>query len=74
MEIELEESITGTQRKVAMDVPVVDNKGQIHYETRTLLVKVPVGVRNGQMIRLKQTDQGDQQPDPKFQCTRHWVH
>ena len=50
--LDLEDSFTGATRQVSLRVPKVDANGRIALETRTLNVKIPKGIREGQIIRL----------------------
>jgi curved DNA-binding protein len=50
--LDLEDSFTGATRQVSLRVPKVDASGRIALETRTLNVKIPKGIREGQIIRL----------------------
>ena len=52
LEISLEEAYHGSQRTVQLQAPERDASGQIVNRTRTLNVKIPAGVTNGQKIRL----------------------
>lgn len=50
--LDLEDAFNGATRQVTLRVPKLDDKGRITLDTRTLNVKIPKGVREGQMIRL----------------------
>lgn len=50
--LDLEDSFTGPTRQLSLQTPKVDDKGRVTLETRTLSVRIPRGVREGQMIRL----------------------
>jgi curved DNA-binding protein len=50
--ISLEEAYAGTMRQIALDNPEVDSRGQVAVKRRSLNVKIPAGVREGQQIRL----------------------
>jgi len=50
--LDLEDTFTGPERQLSLRVPKVDDKGRVRLETRTLNVKIPRGVRAGQIIRL----------------------
>jgi curved DNA-binding protein len=56
LEISLEEAYSGGQRAVQIQAPERDASGRVVNRTRTLNVKIPAGVTNGQKIRL--TGQG----------------
>lgn len=50
--LELEDSFRGASRQIALRVPQLDERGHVALATRTLNVKIPRGVREGQVIRL----------------------
>jgi len=50
--LELEDAFHGATRQISLRVPKADAQGRVALETRTLNVKIPVGVREGQVIRL----------------------
>jgi len=50
--LDLEDSFTGARRQLSMQMPKVDARGHVAYETRTLNVQIPKGVTEGQLIRL----------------------
>ncbi len=50
--ISLEEAYRGTTRRVSLAVPELDAKGRIVTRDRTLSVKIPAGVIEGQRIRV----------------------
>jgi curved DNA-binding protein len=50
--LEVEDAVLGATRQVALRVPKADARGRVTLETRTLEVKIPAGVREGQLIRL----------------------
>ena len=50
--LDLEDAFTGATRQIALRVPRQDSQGHVHLETRTLNVKIPRGVHEGQIIRL----------------------
>lgn len=50
--LELEDSFHGTSRQISLRVPKLDERGHVALTTRTLNVKIPKGVREGQVIRL----------------------
>jgi curved DNA-binding protein len=52
LDISLEEAYQGGQRAVQLQSPERDASGQVTNRTRTLNVKIPAGVTNGQKIRL----------------------
>jgi len=50
--LDLEDAFTGATRQISLRVPQLDPQGHVHLATRTLNVKIPRGVRAGQVIRL----------------------
>jgi len=50
--LDLEDSFTGAMRQVSLRAPRLDAKGYVVLEERTLNVKIPAGIREGQVIRL----------------------
>ncbi len=50
--IELEDSYQGAVREISLRTPELDSNGRIINKDRTLSVKIPKGVRQGQKIRL----------------------
>ncbi|MET0380131.1 MAG: DnaJ C-terminal domain-containing protein [Spongiibacteraceae bacterium] len=50
--LDLEDSYRGASRQVSLRVPKQDERGHVVLTTRTLNVKIPKGVREGQVIRL----------------------
>ena len=50
--LDIEDSFTGATRQVSLRVPQVDAQGRVQVASRTLNVKIPKGVRAGQVIRL----------------------
>jgi curved DNA-binding protein len=50
--LDVEDAFLGAARQIALRVPRVDESGRVALETRTLNVKIPAGVREGQLIRL----------------------
>jgi curved DNA-binding protein len=50
--LDVEDAFLGAARQIALRVPKVDARGRVTLETRTLDVKIPAGVREGQLIRL----------------------
>lgn len=52
--ISLEDAYKGTTRQLSLQQPTSDPRtGQVRYSTRSLNVKIPAGVKQGQQIRLK---------------------
>jgi len=50
--LDVEDAFLGAARQISLRVPKVDAGGRVALETRTLNVKIPAGVREGQLIRL----------------------
>ena len=50
--LDLEDAFSGATRQIALRVPQMDAHGRVQLVPRTLKVKIPVGVRAGQVIRL----------------------
>ena len=50
--LDLEDAFQGATRQIALRVPTVDEHGRVSLATRTLNVKIPQGIRAGQIIRL----------------------
>ncbi len=50
--IDLEDAYKGTTRAITLRVPEVDAQGHVRTRERTLNVRIPKGVRQGQQIRL----------------------
>ena len=50
--LDLEDAFSGVTRQVSLRTGKTDNQGRVGMQTRTLNVKIPKGVREGQTIRL----------------------
>ena len=50
--LDLEDAFTGATRQLGLRVPRLDAQGRVSVDTRTLNVKIPRGVRAGQVLRL----------------------
>lgn len=50
--IDLEDAFHGATRGITLQVPVVNEAGQVQLHQRTLSVRIPKGVKQGQHIRL----------------------
>jgi curved DNA-binding protein len=50
--LDLEDAFTGTVRPITLRSPKVDADGRVSLDTRTLNVKIPKGIQEGQIIRL----------------------
>lgn len=49
----LEELVNDQPRKIAYRVPIVDQQGRVSEREKTLNVRIPAGVSDGEVIRLK---------------------
>lgn len=50
--LDIEDAFRGATRQVSLRVPRIDDQGRLTVDTRTLNVRIPRGVREGQLIRL----------------------
>jgi curved DNA-binding protein len=50
--IDLEDAYTGATRNITLNAPTVDRDGHVRTRERSLNVRIPKGVRQGQRIRL----------------------
>lgn len=50
--LDIDDAYIGATRQISLRLPQPDSHGRVHYTTRTLNVKIPAGVREGQIIRL----------------------
>ncbi len=50
--IDLEDSLNGSTRSFTLQMPEINEQGQIVNKQRTLKVKIPKGIKEGQTIRL----------------------
>ena len=50
--LDIEDAYTSPSRQISLRVPHVDARGHVELTTRTLNVKIPKGVHEGQVIRL----------------------
>ena len=50
--IDLEDSLNGTKQSVKMSIPEINEQGQVVSKQRTLSIKIPKGIKEGQTIRL----------------------
>jgi curved DNA-binding protein len=50
--LDLEDAFTGATRQITLRVPQMDAQGRVVLTTRTLNVKIPKGIKAGQVIRL----------------------
>ena len=52
VQLDLEDAYRGANRQISLRSPRIDAEGRVHLDTRTLDVRIPKGVREGQIIRL----------------------
>jgi curved DNA-binding protein len=52
VEISLEDAYRGATRQLRLETPEIDKHGRMHTRSRTLNVRIPQGVTQGQQIRL----------------------
>ncbi len=50
--LDIEDAFTGATRQISLRAPRLDEQGRVSLVTRTLNVKIPKGVHEGQIIRL----------------------
>ncbi|MCH7507954.1 MAG: DnaJ domain-containing protein [Proteobacteria bacterium] len=50
--VDLEDSYNGTTRSITLQIPELTSDGQVTTRPRTLKVRIPKGIRQGQQIRL----------------------
>lgn len=50
--LDLEDAFTAPTRQISLRVPKLDARGHLAFEERALNVKIPKGIREGQVIRL----------------------
>jgi curved DNA-binding protein len=50
--IDLEDALNGTSKSITLQMPEVNEQGQVVNKQRTLNVKIPKGIKEGQTIRL----------------------
>ncbi len=50
--VSLEEAYTGASRRIHLDLPEPDARGRINSRPRTLDIRIPAGIGDGQKIRL----------------------
>jgi curved DNA-binding protein len=50
--LDLEDTFHGAVREISLRTPKIDPQGRVTLGTRTLSVRIPKGVRDGQLIRL----------------------
>ncbi len=50
--LDLDDAFTGATRQISLRVPEIDAQGRMQLKTRTLSVRIPKGVFEGQTIRL----------------------
>lgn len=57
--IDLEDAWRGTTRAVTIEQTIIDARGHLRPQARTLNVRIPAGVTDGQQIRLSDPEGGD---------------
>jgi curved DNA-binding protein len=50
--LDIEDAFSGPTQQISLRVPQVDAQGRVQLATRTLNVRIPIGVYEGQVIRL----------------------
>ncbi len=50
--IDIQAAYEGAQRSLSLDMPTLNEQGQMVYERKTLNIKIPAGITEGQQIRL----------------------
>jgi len=50
--IDLQDSYNGASRSITLQMPEVDGQGRVRNRPRTLNLRIPKGIRQGQQIRL----------------------
>lgn len=50
--VDLEDAFHGSVRSISLQSPELDEQGKIHVKQRTLNIKIPRGIKEGQQIRL----------------------
>jgi curved DNA-binding protein len=50
--LDIEDAWRGAERRISLKVPQVDDQGRVRLVERTLEVRIPAGVKPGQVIRL----------------------
>lgn len=50
--IDIDAAYHGAQRSMSLEMPTLNAQGQMSYERKTLNVKIPAGITEGQQIRL----------------------
>ena len=51
--IDISAAYQGAERQLVLDMPTLTPAGDMHHERKTLQVKIPEGIREGQQIRLR---------------------
>ncbi|MEY3220580.1 MAG: hypothetical protein RIT27_1937 [Pseudomonadota bacterium] len=52
IQINLEDSFSGTTKSIQLQIPTLNDRGKLVNQTRSLNVKIPQGISEGQKIRL----------------------
>lgn len=50
--VDLEDAFYGATRSISLQTPILDANGQMRMSNRTLNIKIPKGIKEGQQIRL----------------------
>lgn len=50
--LDIEDAFSGASRQLSLQIPQLDAQGRLIHRTRTLNVRIPKGVKEGQLIRL----------------------
>jgi curved DNA-binding protein len=79
--LDVEDAFLGAERQIQLRVPQADARGRAALETRTLSVKIPRGVREGQLIRLAGQGAGGDlllevhfKPHPRYRVSGRDLH
>jgi curved DNA-binding protein len=79
--LDVEDAFLGAERQIQLRVPQADARGRAALETRTLSVKIPRGVREGQLIRLAGQGAGGDlllevhfKPHPRYRVAGRDLH
>jgi curved DNA-binding protein len=60
----VEDAWRGAEQRISLRLPKLDDRGRLTLDTRTLDVKIPAGVREGQLIRLAGQGSPDHGQEP----------
>lgn len=53
LSIDIADAYYGSERNLSLDMPTLNAHGQMAYERKTLQVKIPKGIMEGQQVRLR---------------------